>query len=134
MKSSKLIFVSLLIGSLSLSAFALSSFCGPGICTFSSLNKAKDTAEFYCDASGDATTVHFQNHNVDIGGFDKNGELTLNDGDVSKLKTYYFKVSVDPDRSVNTAKTVTFNSNGKIKCNIGKGGRKLPFNGLFKAL
>ena len=133
MKKTNLFFGSLIFCSLTFSSFA-ANVCAPGVCTFSSLKKSGDTATFYCTTAADVTEVHFQNHNVNIGGFDDNGELTLKDGDVSKLKTYYFKVSIDPDRSESAAKTVTFNVDGKTKCSMGKGGRKLAFNGIFKAL
>lgn len=136
MKNRNLLLGSLFVCSLSLSSYAgnAGNICAPGICTFNSLDSPADTEVFYCDTADDVTVVHFQNHNLSISGFDDNGELTLNGGDVSKLKRYYFKVSADPNRSSNTIKTVTYNLDGKTKCNIGKGGRILPFNGFFKLL
>src|SRR3990167_1464347 len=118
MKNTKLFFGTLLLCSLSMSSFA-ANFCAPGICTFNSLDKPSDTAEFFCETSDTVTSLHFQNHNVNITGFDKNGELTLDAGDISKLKTFYFKVTVDPNRSTSAVKTVTFNVDGKTKCSIG---------------
>lgn len=133
MKNTKLFFGSLLLCSLSIPSFA-ANLCVPGICTFTSLDKPSDTAEFYCESSDKVTSVHFQNHNVNITGFDSNGELTLDGPKIAKLKKYYFKVTVDPKRSSSAVKSVTFNIDGETKCSIGKGDRKFPFYAIFRYL
>lgn len=115
------------------SSSALSaSFCAAGVCYFGSLDKPNKHAEFHCSIHDNVTRVKFSNHNLNGPGFNSDGKLKL-EGKyrARRLRTFYFRVTPDPKHLSSSVKTVTYSANGKIKCSMGKGHRKLPFYRLF---
>ena len=135
MKITKLFIGSLLLSSVSMTSFAISKdFCAAGVCSFNSLSKAGDTAQFYCDAAPEVSKVTFQDHNVNVKGFNSNGELTITHFAVSKLKRFYFTVTPDLNRPKLSFQTVTFTANGNMTCGIGSGGRSFQFYSIHNLL
>lgn len=109
-------------------------YCSDNSCWFWTLTKKPSKKlYFHCKVADNVSHVEFENHNILISGFTtgsgpRAGTLSL-DGraEVSKLYTYYFQVMDDPTRGRFDPKTVVFKADGRISCDIGKGGRALMF-------
>jgi len=124
-----------LISLMSVSAFASIDYCTDHSCWFWTLTKSPNkTLYFHCKVADGVTHIEFENHNVLVSGFvtgtgPKAGTLTL-DGreEVAKLYTSYFEVKDDPNRNRFDPKTVVFKADGKVKCDLSKGGRTVVFD------
>ncbi len=135
MKTTKLFLGSLLLSTISMSSFALGKdFCAAGMCSFNSLSKAGDSAQFYCDAAPEVTKASFQDHNVNVKGFNANGELVITRFAASKINRFYFTVTPDLNRPKLSLQTVTYTANGKMTCSIGTGGRTFQFYSIHNIL